>query len=82
MMLLTLVGIAGVIFGGDNTQESKGNPALPYIVLYILLMINPFLSAGGTIAMRKMKKFNDAVVSWYMQWAILITSAIFMLATS
>ena len=39
----------------------------------------PFLSAGGTIAMRSMKKFNDSVVSWYLQWAVLITCAIVML---
>lgn len=47
-------------------------------MLYILLLINPFLSAGGTIAMRKMKKFHECVVSWYMQWSILISSAIIM----
>ena len=39
----------------------------------------PFLSAGGTIAMRQMKKFNDSVVSWYLQWAVLVSSAIVML---
>ena len=26
--------------------------------------------------MRKMKKFNDSVVSWYQQWFLLIVSAI------
>ena len=31
--------------------------------------------------MRKMKKFNDSVVSWYLQWSVLSTSAIIMLAT-
>ena len=81
MMLLTLVGIFAVILGGDNENpDANEEPLLPYVVLYTLLMINPFLSAGGTIAMRKMKKFNDAVVSWYMQWAILITGAFIMLA--
>lgn len=82
MMLLTLVGIFAVILGGDSVNNGEGDdPALPYLVLYIALMINPFLSAGGTIAMRKMKKFNDSVVSWYMQWAVLFTSVIIMLAT-
>ena len=67
MMLLTLVGIFGVILGGDSENEKSGeDPLFPYLVLYILLMINPFLSAGGTIAMRKMKKFGDATVSWYL----------------
>ena len=51
---------------------------MPTFVLYILLMSTPFLSAGGTIAMRKMKKFNDSVVSWYLQWAVMISSAIMM----
>ena len=50
-------------------------------VLYILLLCNPFLSAGGQVAMRKMSKFNDCVVSWYLQWAVLTSSAIVMLAT-
>jgi uncharacterized membrane protein YbhN (UPF0104 family) len=49
-------------------------------VLYILLLINPFLSAGGTVAMRKMKKSNESIVSWYLQWSLLISSAIVMLA--
>ena len=30
--------------------------------------------------MRKMKKFNDVVVSWYLQWSVLISSAIFMVS--
>ena len=51
---------------------------MPIFVLYILLMATPFLSAGGQIAMRKMKKFNDSVVSWYLQWSVLISSAIMM----
>ena len=27
------------------------------------------MTAGGSIAMRKMKNFHDAVVSWYLNWA-------------
>lgn len=40
----------------------------------MILSINPFLAAGGTIAMRKMKKFHEAVVSWYLGWSLLILS--------
>ena len=45
-----------------------------------VLFINPVLVAGGSIAMRKMKKFHVAVVSWYLNWGILITSLILVLA--
>ena len=48
-------------------------------VLYIILLFNPFFSASGQVAMRKMAKFNDCVVSWYLQWSTLITSTIIML---
>lgn len=82
MMMLTLLGIFGVIFGGNaENEDTDAQPLFPYYVLYILLMINPFLSAGGTIAMRKMSKFSDSVVSWYMQWSVLISSAIIMAAS-
>ena len=49
-------------------------------VLYILLLLNPFLSAGGTIAMRKMKKFGESTVSWYLQWTMLVTCVIVVFA--
>ena len=49
-------------------------------ILFGILFINPFLSAFGTISMRKMKKFHEAVVSFYLNWAIGITSLIVVLA--
>ena len=80
MMLLTLVGIFGVIIGGDATNtDEESQPLFPMWVLYVLLLCNPFLSAGGTIAMKKMAKFSDTTVSWYLQWSIGSTSAIVML---
>lgn len=42
--------------------------------LYVALGCNPILSSGGTIAMRKMKKFHEAVVSWYLNWTLMATS--------
>ena len=50
-------------------------------IIYALMLINPFLSSGGTIAMRKMKKFSEYVVSWYMNWCILLTSLAILLGT-
>ena len=49
-------------------------------ILYGVLFFNPFLSAFGTISMRKMKKFHEAVVSFYLNWSIGITSLIVILA--
>ena len=39
-------------------------------VIYGALVLNPFMIAGGAIAMRKMKKFHDAVVSWYLNCSL------------
>ena len=48
--------------------------------MYIVLFINPCLTAYGSIQMRKMKKFHEAVVSWYLNWGILFVSLILILA--
>ena len=67
IMLLTLAGVIAVILGGNaKAADDSVVPAVPYFVLYIMLMLVPFLSAGGVIAMRQMKKFNASVVSWYL----------------
>ena len=64
--LFLLVGVIITVVGGDEeSMETGADPLLPYWLLYILLFVNLFLSAGGTIAMRKMAKFSDNVVSWY-----------------
>ena len=44
------------------------------IIMYIALACCPILSGGGSIAMRKMKKFHDAVVSFYLGWGIGLVS--------
>jgi len=81
MIILTLVGIFVIILGGDDSEESsKSEPSFPMWVCYLLLFFNPFLSASGTIAMRKMPKFGDATVGWYLQWATGIVALILILA--
>ena len=56
---------------GDDTTPTDGPPLW---ILYLLLFINPFLSATGTIAMRQMKKFSDAIVAWYQNISIMLSS--------
>ena len=66
IMFFTLAGIFVIIIGGNDSESQKAEPSFPIWVLYLILAINPFLYAGGTIAMRKMAKFTDATVSWYL----------------
>ena len=81
MILMTLVGIFTIILGGDSDNNDKAVPSFGYWVIYLLLFFNPFLSAGGTVAMRKAAKFGDSIVGWYLQWAMLIVSTTLILAT-
>ena len=60
------------VFGGE--EHAKSQSSMPIWVYYMVLSFNPFLASGGTIAMRKMKKFHEAVVSWYLGWTLLLMS--------
>ena len=72
MILSVSAIIVFSVFGEDTKALSKST--IPLWVYYIFLGISPFLSAGGTIAMRKMKKFHMACVSWYLNLALLTSS--------
>lgn len=39
------------------------------------------LVAGGTVALRKLKKFHESVLIWYTSWITLLMSAILVYAT-
>jgi drug/metabolite transporter (DMT)-like permease len=84
MITLTVAGILTVVVGGEQDPSTQdGMPTITKTTRYILygvLFFNPFLSAFGTISMRKMKKFHEAVVSFYLNWSIGITSLIVILA--
>lgn len=76
MILMTVAGILIVVIFGQNDPNS-GQPQISTSTRYIffgVLFFNPFLSAFGTISMRKMKKFHEAVVSFYLNWSILLSS--------
>ena len=67
-------GCEACISGADGGTADSEGPAM--WILYLLLFINPFLSASGTIAMRQMKKFSDAIVAWYQNISIMLSSLI------
>ena len=85
MITLTVAGILVVISQREvETDEEQQQPQLSKvgtIFLYLGLVIMPVCSAGGNIAMRKMQKFHDAVVSWYLSWALLCFSLFVILVT-
>ena len=85
MVALTVAAILVVVIGGtdgsDQTEQAEDEAIsrTTTFILFGILFINPFLSALGTISMRKMKKFHEAVVSWYLNWSIGLTSLIVVL---
>lgn len=85
MITMTVAGILVVITQReDETGDDRQQPQLSHmgkIFLYIGLVVMPVCSAGGNIAMRKMQKFHDAVVSWYLSWSLLIFSLLVVLVT-
>jgi len=86
MITLTVAGILTVVIGGIQDHNTRsGLPTISKTTIYLLyglLFINPFLSAFGTISMRKMRKLNEAVVSFYLNWTIGVASLIVILALS
>ena len=81
MIVLTVAGVLTVVVFQNATEASdypQTSKALEY-GLYTALFINPLLTAGGSISMRKMKKFHEAVVSWYLNWGIGLSSLLLVL---
>ena len=80
MIILTVACILIIVIGGTSgngdSDEADSNTASKTVtmIMYGVLLVNPFLSAAGTISMRKMKKFHEAVVSWYLNWGIGLVS--------
>lgn len=51
---------------------------MPY--LYLALFCNPFLTAGGTIALRKVKKIHEYVISFWLNLTTLLLNLVFIFA--
>lgn len=69
-----------VIFAPPATADNPTKSIKQAPVLYLLLFINPFLTAGGTIALRKVKKIHEYVVSFWLNFTTLIVNLIFVYA--
>ena len=67
--------IYSVVPDDDDSDLAHAGKTMT-IVMYVALFCNPVLSALGVIAMRKMKKFHESVVSFYLNLGIGITSLI------
>ena len=82
IMLLSLVCvILFSVFATSEEDSHRAKTSTPMWVLYASLATSPVLIAGGNIAMRKMKKFHNAVVAWYQSWAVLLVSITVILIT-
>ena len=46
--------------------------------MYLALFINPFLTAGGTIALRKVKKIHEYVISFWLNLTTLLINLLFV----
>ena len=75
-ILLTILGEQGDT--GDGDQE----PPFAMWIIWILTLVNPFLSAGGTIAMRKMAKFSEFTVSFYLNISTMLFALTFLAFTA
>ena len=83
MIALTVAGVLVVVISADPSASDSSTTATSSTFKYVLygcLFCNPILVAGGSISMRKMKKFHEAVVSFYLNWSIGLTSLILVLA--
>ena len=81
MIVLTVAGVMVVTIYADPSAQTDFPPTSTSMkwVMIGALFCNPVLVAGGSISMRKMKKFHEAVVSFYLNWSIGISSLLVIL---
>ena len=65
-MGVNFTAIIITILGSTEGEDDMAIPPFSMWIVWALCVINPFIDAAGIIAMRKMAKFNDYTVGWYM----------------
>lgn len=78
MIFLTLIGVTIVCIGAEDS--SAEDPPFPKWIAYLLVFISPIFTAGATVAMARMQKYSDWVVSWYLQFFSIFPSLIVVLS--
>ena len=83
MVAVTVAGVTLYSIASRGSEESAAKDVSQglMIVMYIGLFSLPVLSAVGTISMRKMKKFHEAVVSFYLNLSIFFIALVVILGT-
>jgi drug/metabolite transporter (DMT)-like permease len=76
-MLCGMVVLFGAANAGGFSFGNTGNLRMEQIMVG-LQFFNAVTSAGGNIAMRKMKKFHESVITWYANWSIMLSSMAIM----
>ena len=67
-----------VIFGAEGTQQDSMQAA-PWAL--VALVAQPFLLAGGDIAMRQMRKMPEQLCSAYQNLTLTLLASVYMLCT-
>ena len=75
-MSAVFIAVFLVIAGGSGSDNSDSNT-----LALVALVAQPFLLAGGDIAMRKMRKMPEQLCSAYQNLTLSLLAALYMLAT-
>ena len=78
VMSAFFIAVFLVIFGSEG-QQAESMSAAPWAM--IALLAQPFLLAGGDIAMRQMRKMPEQLCSAYQNLTLTVLASVYMLAT-
>ena len=69
--MVAIGAIALMILGGSSETQTTA-AYTPDVIAYIVLLLNPVCIAAGNLAMRRMRKLDDSVVSAYMALSLFV----------
>ena len=78
MMSGVFIAVFLVIFGSEGSQQNSMH-SNPWAM--VALISQPFLLAGGDVAMRRMRKMPEELCSGYCNFTLTFLASVYMLAT-